>query len=169
MTMNTLRVPAMPSFRDTSAVASNRSAARAPQRHTASAPGEAQFHGLRAAYRPSGGLARGDDLARLLEDRQQGDFVSLARVLVGREVFGFKWHDALWIPMFQFELRDLSIKIAHRPVLAELAPVFDSWSLADWFARPNAWLCKQSPVQVLESNLPAVLAAARADRFIASG
>ncbi|MDP3824801.1 MAG: hypothetical protein Q8R33_25295 [Burkholderiales bacterium] len=169
MYMNTLRLPAMPSFRDSSVGSLNRDTAGAPQRQAAPPPSDAQFRGLRAAYGHSGGLARGDDLARLLEDRQQGDFVSLAKVLVGRKVFGFKWHEQLWIPMFQFELRDLSIKTLHRPVLAELTPVFDNWSLADWFARPNSWLCNQSPVQVLGSNLPAVLAAARADRFIASG
>ena len=71
--------------------------------------------------------------------------------------------------MFQLDLRDLSLKLAQQPVLAELAPVFDNWSLADWFARPNAWLCDRSPVNVLASNLPAVLEAARADRFIANG
>lgn len=168
MYTNTLRTPPMPSLSESGAGSLNRTAARAPQSQTAPPPSDAQFRGLRAAYGHSGGLARGDDLARLLEDRKQGDFVSLAKVLVGREVFGFKWHEELWIPMFQFELRDLSIKIAHRPVLAELTPVFDNWLLADWFARPNSWLCYQSPVQVLGSNLPAVLAAARADRFIAS-
>lgn len=169
MSMNTLRIPATPAFRDASAGSSSWNTAVAPQRQAAPPPSDAQFRGLRAAYRHSGGLARGDDLARLLEDRQQGDFISLAKVLVGREVFGFKWHEELWIPMFQFELRDLSIKRAHRPVLAELMPVFDNWSLADWFARPNSWLFDQSPVQLLGSNLPAVLAAARADRFIARG
>ena len=169
MHMNTLRIPAMPSLRVSSTGSVEPATAGAPQRQAAPQPSDAQFRALRAAYGHSGGLARGDNLARLLEDRQQGDFVSLAKLLVGREVFGFKWHEELWIPMFQFELRDLSIKTAHRPVLAELTPVFDNWSLADWFARPNAWLCEQSPVQVLGSNLPAVLAAARADRFIASG
>ena len=169
MYMNTLRIPAVPSFRDSTTGSLNRVTAFATQRQVAPPPSDAQFRGLRATYGNSGGLARGDDLARLLEDRKQGDFVSLAKVLVGREVFGFKWHGELWIPMFQFELRDLSIKTLHRPVLAELTPVFDNWSLADWFVRPNSWLCEQSPVQVLGSNLPAVLAAARADRLIASG
>jgi hypothetical protein len=169
MHMNAQRSPAMPSFWDTSADSLSPPGARERPRETAPPPSHAQFCALRAAYGPSGGLARGDDLARLLEDRQQGGFVSLARVIVGREVFGFKWHDELWVPMFQFELRDLSIKRAHRPVLAELTPVFDNWSLADWFVRPNSWLSDQCPVQLLASNLLAVLNAARADRFIASG
>lgn len=169
MHMTTHRFPILPAFWDSSAGLSDRNATSPPQRQTAPTPSDAQFRGLRSAYGQSGGLARGDDLARLLQDRQQGDFVSLARVLVAREVFGFKWRDQLWVPMFQFELRDLSIKRAHRPVLAELAPVFDNWSLADWFARPNSWLGSQSPVQMLGSNLAAVLNAARADRFIACG
>ena len=71
--------------------------------------------------------------------------------------------------MFQFELRDLSVKQGPRKVLAELSPVLDGWALAAWFARPNSWLNDRSPVDTLDSNLAAVLAAARADRFVASG
>jgi hypothetical protein len=169
MYMNTLRALALPSFWSSNADWTDRERAFAPRKDTAPPPSHAHFSALRAAYRPSGGLARGDDLARLLEDWQQGDFVSLARLIVGRDVFGFKWREELWIPMFQFELRDLSTRTAHRPVLAELAPVFDGWSLAEWFSRPNAWLCDRSPVAMLSSNLSAVLDAARADRFIANG
>ena len=169
MHMNTLRTLALPSFWNSRTDSMDGDRAFAPRKETMPPPTCAHFNALRAAYRPSGGLARGDDLARLLEDLQQGDFVSLARLIVGREVFGFRWHEELWIPMFQFELRDLSTRTAHRPVLAELAPVFDQWSLADWFSRPNAWLCDRSPVSMLGSNLSAVLDAARADRFIANG
>ena len=167
--MNALRNLDMPSSWDASVGASDGNDARFPARLTGSLPNLAHFQSLRVAYRQTGGVARGDDLARLLEDRKLGACVNLAKLIVGRGVFAFKWQDELWIPMFQFDLRDLSLKMAHRPVLAELAPVFDNWALADWFAKPNAWLRDRSPVNVLGSNLPAVLDAARADRFIANG
>jgi hypothetical protein len=106
-------------------------------------------------------LARGDDLARLLEDNQRGDFVALARLIVARQVFGFEGHGCLWMPLFQFELHDLSVREAPRWVLAELGAVFDSWSLAVWFTQPNVWPCEQRPTDTLGKNLPAVLDAAR--------
>ncbi len=169
MDMNTVRTVPMPPSWDSSLGPVAHPEVRGVTSAAAARASHAEFRALQAAYRPTGGLARGDDLVRLLEDWQQGDHVSLARLIVARAVFGFKWHGQFWIPMFQFELHDLSIKMAHRQVLVELAPVFDSWSLAVWFAQPNSWLCGQSPVNVLGNNLPAVLDAARADRFIANG
>ncbi|MEP7298320.1 MAG: hypothetical protein ABI702_19220 [Burkholderiales bacterium] len=129
----------------------------------------ARFIAMLAAYRATGGTARGDDLARLLEDRHCGDFVTLARLIVAREVFGFAWRNTFWVPMFQFEMHDLSIKPATRHVLAELAPAFDGWDVASWFTRPNGWLDDRPPVDLIGSNLAAVLGAARADRFVSAG
>ena len=128
-----------------------------------------QFLAMRDAYRRSGGLARGEDLARLLEDHRRGDFVSLAKLIAAGEVLAFEWRDAHWIPMFQFNLGDLSIKPAPRRVLGELAKTFDGWSLAVWFVEPNSWLSHRRPVDLMEAELSAVLEAARADRFIATG
>ncbi len=127
------------------------------------------FAALLAAYRASGGTARGDDVARLLEEHRMGDFVSLARHIAAREIFGFEWRGALWIPMFQFELRDLSIKPAASTVLAELGSGFDGWERAAWFAQPNCWLNYRRPADVVQSDLAEVVAAARTDRFIAIG
>jgi len=132
-------------------------------------PSDRDFFAMRGAYRASGGTARGDDLARLLEDHRRGDRVSLARLVVSGEIFGFEWRRLFWVPMFQFEPRDLSLKRGPRQVLAELASEFDGWTLAIWFSQPNCWLNERRPVDVLDSNLPAVLGAARADRFIAAG
>jgi hypothetical protein len=130
---------------------------------------EREFAALRVAYRATGGVACGDDLARLLEDQRCGDFVSLARLIASRDIFGFVWQHAFWVPMFQFDLRDLTIKSGPRRVLAELAAEFDGWALADWFVRASSWLNGQRPVDLLDSDLPSVLKAARADRFIAAG
>lgn len=132
-------------------------------------PSDRQFVAVRAAYRATGGTARGLDLARLLAYRRLGDFASLARLIVSGEIFSFEWHDTFWVPMFQFELRDLSIKQGPRQVRAELASELDGWTLAVWFVQPSSWLNGRRPVDLLESNLPAVLDAARGDRFIATG
>jgi hypothetical protein len=98
--------------------------------------------------------------------QNQGD--TLAKLIVSNDVFAFEWRDALWVPMFQFELRDLSVREGSRKVLAELMPVFHGWALAAWFARRNSWLNDRSPVDTLDSNLTAVLETARVDRFVAN-
>lgn len=54
-------------------------------------PSERGFAALRDAYRATGGIADGDDLARLLEERQLGRYMSLARLIVLGGVFSFEW------------------------------------------------------------------------------
>jgi len=132
-------------------------------------PSSAGFAALLGVYRSSGGSARGDDLARLLEEHHRGDYVSLARLIGTGAVFGFEWRQTLWIPMFQFDPRDLAVKPGLRQTSWSLAADFDGWALAAWFASGNTWLGGHRPLDLLESDLPAVLDAARADRFIAAG
>lgn len=131
-------------------------------------PTDGDFIALGVAYRGSGGLARGDDLARLLEERRCGDYSSLARLIVGGLVFSFRWHEDFWVPLFQFDKRDLSVRAVLRPVLAELATVFDGWAVGDWFVRPNARLLGERPIELLDANLAAVREAARGDRLDAA-
>lgn len=143
----------------------NREALRA----FAPAPTSPKFAALLLAYRATGGTARGDDVARLLEDHGLNNFIGLARLMACNAVFGFEWRNTIWIPMFQFDLRDLSVRPATRMILTELGAGFDGWKRAAWFARPNTRLDDRPPVDVLGSELPQVLSAARADRFIAAG
>lgn len=139
------------------------------QADLADGPRAESFEWLRRALDTSGGVARGDDLAPLLADSCQGDDAALARLIISGEVFGFDWQRAYWLPMFQFDLRDLSVRTAARRVRADLDPAMDGWQQAMWFTRPNGWLHDHRPVDLLASALPAVLAAARADRFISAG
>jgi len=132
-------------------------------------PNSGGFAALLAAYRATGGTARGDDVARLLEDHGTGDFIGLARLIAGGDVFGFEWRNTLWIPMFQFELRDLSVKPAAQQVLQALGTGFEGWTCAAWFARPNSWLNQRAPVDLLATHLAEVVEAAQTDRFIAVG
>lgn len=132
-------------------------------------PNSRGFTALLLAYRATGGAVRRGELVRLLETHRPADLSSLARLIVSGGIFSFEWCNTSWVPMFQFEPCDLSIRQGPRKVLGELATVFDRWTLAAWFAQPNSWLKGFRPVDLLASNLPAVFAAARADRFVAAG
>ena len=127
------------------------------------------FEAMIGAYKTSGGTARADDLALLLEEKSKGNFVSVAKRIVSRDIFSFEWQDHFWIPMFQFHSHDLSIKQEVRRVVHELADVLDNWTLAWWFTEPNAWLKGRRPVDVVDRQFSDVLHAARADRFVAVG
>ncbi len=132
-------------------------------------PTDIEFIAICAACRRSGGIARGTELAQCLGARGAGAHPGLEALIVGGQVFSFEWNHAWWVPMFQFgPERGPLPRPAMALVLAELEPVYDGWALALWFTRPNAWLAGQQPLALLESALPEVVAAARADRFIAS-
>lgn len=141
----------------------------APHEKMADLAGDREFAAVRAGYQASGGAVRGGDLAGWLEKRQRGDAVSLAKLIISGNIFGFEWQGNFWIPMFQFDFRDLSIRQAPRKVRAELGGVFDGWALAVWFVQPCVWLNGQSPLDLLEADLPAVLEAARSERLVATG
>ncbi len=143
--------------------------AKVPGQITVRHPSEREFVSLCESCRSSGGIVGGDDLARLLEDRHIGDFVSLGRCIASGEIFGFEWRGSTWIPMFQFEPTDLSIRSALVPVISAFGRARDGWELAEWFTRPNDLLNKLRPVDVLDSNPFAVLNAARADRLTVNG
>ena len=127
------------------------------------------FDAMIGAYQTSGGTSRVDDFALLLEQRQRGNFVSVAKRIVSRDIFSFEWQDDFWIPMFQFNPEDMSIKQEARRVVHELACVLDNWTLALWFTQSNAWLKGRRPVDMIDRNFSEVLGAARADRFVATG
>ena len=139
--------------------------ARLPDQMAVRRPSEPEFVSLCESCRSSGGIVGGDDLARLLEDRHIGDFVSLGRCIASGEVFGFEWRGCTWVPMFQFEPIDLSIRSVLVPVISAFGRGLDGWALAAWFTRPNDLLNKLRPVDVLDSNPSGVLNAARADRL----
>lgn len=130
---------------------------------------DANFIALLNAYRPTGGLLRGDDLADLRAMRDQGDHAALARSIVAGEILCFEWNRTFWVPAFQLEGDSLIVGSGAHSVLAELSRAFDGWSAAQWFAAPNAWLRDRAPVDLMASDLPAVIDAARADCFIANG
>lgn len=97
----------------------------------------------------------------------------LARWIVERQVVSFEWQSDTWLPLFQFNRPDLSIRAGLVRILAELNDVYDPWEMAHWFARPNSSLDHASPADVLrvdsDASLAAVVQTARTDRFAAMG
>lgn len=127
------------------------------------APESHSFVAMLAAFRATGGTARGEDLARLLAEHHRGDFVSLARCMASGEIFSFCWRGCTWIPMFQFELKDLSVKHHPLEVREALPAMFSGWAQAAWFARAHDLLDGCSPVDLLDSDFPRVMHAARCE------
>ena len=124
------------------------------------------FGPLLQAYRSTGGIERGDDLAHMLRERRRSDVASLAQSIVSHEIFGFRWNHDFWLPMCQFDLSDLSIKPWSHQLLAELPEDLDGWAVSAWLAEPNVQLRGQRPIDLLDTSVSLVLQAARADPFI---
>lgn len=123
-----------------------------------------QFVAMLRAFRETGGLARGDEVAELLAQRQAGDVSRLARWIVAREVVAFDWRGELWVPLFQFHLADMALRPQVQQVARSLGGNLSPWDLALWFSTPNPRLQGQLPADVLGSEPLAVLAAAVGER-----
>lgn len=126
------------------------------------------FIALLDAYRPHGGISRLHHLSTSERVPSSGADIDVARLVREGHCFAFQWHYDLWVPLFQFEPDGQTLAAAPQRVIAELDRGFDGWDLANWFVQPNAWLDCHSPVEWLNSHLPEVLQAARADRFSAT-
>ena len=125
------------------------------------APSGRGFIALLEAFRATGGTATGEIVRGLLEAHQIGNAVgkavSLDQLISTGRVFGFEWRDKLWIPMFQFHTTDLSLKDSAQQVRSALPPLWSGWGTASWFAAPNAQLQGCRPVDMLDSDIDAVM------------
>lgn len=126
-------------------------------------PSSDGFLALIRAFFGSGGIARADELARMLQERNCGDYIGLARLLAAEQVFGFEWRDTLWVPMFQFDPYNFSVKSSFEKVWRERAPTLKGWQFANWLATPNASLANRRPLDVLDLDCQAVLSVAKLD------
>ncbi len=128
-----------------------------------------QFAMMTRCYRERGGLLTCDEVARLVGEHAGQSTSRVAHWIVDRSVVSLSWRAQIWLPLFQFESCDMSLRPGAERVVRELAPVFDDWDLAVWFTNPNGWLDEAMPLEVLAYDLAAVLDAARADRFVVKG
>jgi hypothetical protein len=136
-----------------------------PARRTATA--DHDFIALLNAFRPTGGLLRGETLAGQMQLRGLGGYSALARWIATGDVLSFAWQEDYWLPAFQFDA-DLAVRDASRRIVQELTGVFDGWACAHWLVTPHAALSQRTPLECLESEPGNVLRAARADHFAAS-
>jgi len=127
-------------------------------------PSSEGFVALLSAFRASGGTAPSAEVARLLKQRPHGASINSLNLIASGPAFCFEWRGLQWMPMFQFNALDLALTLASQQVRAELDAALDSWAVAAWFARPHAWLYGLRPVDLIDSNLTAVLQAAHRDR-----
>ena len=131
-------------------------------------PNTRDFEAMLTAYLWSGGIARHQEVNARLEENTNGGPSNLATLIDSHAVFAFDWRGSLWLPMFQFKRPEMYVKPQARKVLAELAGVFDGWSMAVWYLQQNSWLEDRRPIDMLDKHPAAVLLAARGDRFIAT-
>ena len=144
-------------------------AAAEPTKVVSHYPTPLGFVALLAAYRPTGGVVRADDLSRYVRSDEPGHLTNLARRLVSGAILSFSWRQTLWVPLFQFEARSSSIRPAVARVMDELQGAFDCWELAVWFVQPNSSLKELLPLDLLGKQDDELLQAARIDRFVAMG
>ena len=127
------------------------------------------FIALQDAYRPHGGLLRSRRWPSGIRMREQGLDGDVERLLEAGQVFGFPWHDSLWLPLFQLDLSGPAVLAGPEAVVAEWGGRVDAWALACWFVLPHAGLGGRKPIECLDARLPEVLQAARLDRFVVTG
>ncbi len=128
-----------------------------------------QFIAMLEAFRSTGGIARADEISHRFRRFSGPDPATLRDWIDSRTVLCFDWNDASWMPWFQFNRHTLQPHPQLAPLLAELATVFDPWETASWFTQPSPWIGGKAPIDRLLQDLPGVLDAARADRFVANG
>lgn len=128
-----------------------------------------QFLEMELAFSASGGIAHSEEVVQRLRKAVEQPISLVARWIVDRRVVSFVWQSQTWLPMFQFDMSTATLHPGVAEVMEELVSAFDDWDVAMWFVRPNAWLGDSMPVSVIDSDVRAVLDAARVDRFIAHG
>ena len=92
----------------------------------------------------------------------------LAKWIVNREVVHIAWRSCIWVPAFQFT-REMTIRGVVARAIAELRSALDDWEVAAWFARPNALLNGERPLELMGVHETAIIAAARVGRLVARG
>ena len=130
---------------------------------------ELQFAAMARSYGSIQGMASSHDVVWLMREHCDQPISVLAHWIVDRKVVTIEWQQQTLLPLFQFQLSDMSLCEPILQVVSELSEVLNDWELALWFALPNHWLELATPVDMIEHEQPAVLLAARAERYVARG
>lgn len=127
-----------------------------------------QYVLMAAAYEPHGGLVPADTILCLMRRVHDQPLSRLSHWLVERTAVHFFWRSRTLMPLFQFVPGEMTLRPEVVRVVEELAPSFDDWDLAVWFAQPNICLNNRTPVDVLQTAPLAVLHAAQRHRYAAA-
>lgn len=130
-----------------------------------------EFIAMLNGYRRSGGLAQAREVASMCNSAKtcSCSLAQLADGIVKRDLISVGWQSRIWVPLFQFNRADMSLRDGLRNVLAELVVVFNAWDLALWFSQPNPWLINSTPADITALSIQDVMHAARAERYVAAG
>ncbi len=120
-------------------------------------------------YRQLGAVLTCDDMIGAMREYLDQPISRLARKIVERRIVSIPWKSRTYLPAFQFEQASCDVLQTVEVILEELTPAFDDYALADWFATSNGWLHCRIPSSLVAKEPGAVLQAARADRYIATG
>ena len=123
-----------------------------------------QFIEMMDAYRQSGGLARLQELASLRGSGAPVDIANLANCISRRELICFEWQSYAWLPLFQFDLSDMTLRPQLQRIVAELSCIYNPWEVAFWFTQPKPWLSDRAPADTAALEFATLLQHARADR-----
>jgi hypothetical protein len=131
-------------------------------------PTDRDFVALLPAFRLSGGLATGHEIAARMERAQSRCLTTLGQRIAAGELISFLWSGNFWLPWFQFA-SDMQLTNVAEGVIRELGDVMDGWELTQWLAQPQPSLEGKAPIELVPARTPAVIEAARLARFIARG
>jgi hypothetical protein len=121
---------------------------------------------LERSFLASGGVATAEEVSLLLRRHCEQPLSQLARWIVGRSVIHFERNGQMLLPLFQFNVDDMSLLPAVPSTLAHLDPTLDANETARWFVTPNAELDGDQPVRRMASDAESVIAAARAHQLV---
>ena len=116
-----------------------------------------QFSLMARVFCRTGGLATADEMVRLLRRHADQPLSQLAHWIVGGDVVNLDWRCETFVPLFQFNRLDLSLRPEVLDVVQELSGAFDNWDTALWFAQSNEWLQEAAPVDIITDDRLAVL------------
>ncbi len=112
-------------------------------------------------------FATANHIAERLRVRICQPVSALARWIVDRRVAVLRSDAGLVLPLFQFDFANGCVRSGVAETIAELSGAMTDDEIAWWFVNPNGWLNGAVPANTFSYDVPAVLAAARADRWVA--
>lgn len=130
---------------------------------------EHEYREMERSFSASGGIVSSDDVVSLLIRHTGQPISQLARWIVNHDVLSFQWRSRMVLPLFQFDLSSMTLRTPLTAVVHELFPALTDWDICVWFAKPSPWLADATPLDAMETNAPAVLEAARSERFLVRG